>query len=163
MARAGPDLVERLPEAERAVANRDLGGDGQPASLNLDEQLAPTLGALADAHLEADEFLPTLGRGADQHQHALGMILHPGLQVDAVGPDVDVMPGREIARLPAFVLGLPLGGEAADHRGRQVRRVLAEQRRERLLEIASRDAAQVKHGQQRIEALGPPRPARQDR
>ena len=28
--RAGIDLVERLPEAERAVADRDLGRDGSP-------------------------------------------------------------------------------------------------------------------------------------
>ena len=163
MARARIDLVERLPEAERAVADRDLGRDGQPAPLHLDQQLAPALSALPDAHLEADEFLPALGRRADQHQHALGLLLHAGLQVDAIGPDVDVAPGREIAPLPALVLGLPFGREPGDHRRRQVRGVLAEQRRKRLLEVAGRDPAKVEDRQERIEAPRPARPFRQDR
>ena len=93
VARAGEDLVERLPEAERPVADRDLGRDGQAAPLHLDQQFAPALGAFAHADLEADQFLLALRRGADQHEHALGLVLHPGLQVDAVGPDVDVAAG----------------------------------------------------------------------
>ena len=36
------------------------------------------------------------------------MLLHPGLQVHAVRPDIDVAPRREITPLPVLVLGLPL-------------------------------------------------------
>jgi len=43
MVRAGEDLVERLPETERAVANCELRRDGQAASLQVDQQLAPAL------------------------------------------------------------------------------------------------------------------------
>jgi hypothetical protein len=43
------------------------------------------------------------------------------LQVDAVGPDVDVLARREIARLPVGVLISPGGGEPGDNGGRQVR------------------------------------------
>lgn len=42
-------------------------------------------------------------------------------------------------------------------------RSLAQQGRQRLLEIAGRDAAQIQHRQQRIQAPGAPRPQRQDR
>ena len=62
-----------------------------------------------------------LRRGADEDQHALGLVLHPGLQVDPVGPDVDVVSGRQVPPLPALVLGLPFGREAHHDRGRQVR------------------------------------------
>jgi hypothetical protein len=65
--------------------------------------------------------------------------------------------------LPAITVRRPLLFQPADRRRRQVRRVLAEQRRKRLLEIAGRDAAQVENRQQGIEALRPPRPFRQDR
>ena len=106
-------------------------------------------------------FLPS-GRGADQHQHALGLRLHPRLQVDAVGPEIDVAPGRQVAPLPARVVRLPFAPQPRDHRGRQVRRVLAQQRSERLLEVAHRDPAQVEDRQQGIQAPRPPRPARQD-
>jgi hypothetical protein len=88
---------------------------------------------------------------------------HAGLQENAVGPHIDVAPRRQIALLPALVLALPLGRQAGHHRGRQVGCVLAQQRRQRLLEIAGRDAPQVEHRQQRIQTSGPPRPQRQDR
>lgn len=58
---------------------------------------------------------------------------------------------------------LRLGGEAADHRRREVRRVLAKQRRWRHLDVAGRDPAQIEHRQQRIEAFRPPCLAQQDR
>ena len=163
VSRAGIELVERLPEAKGAVADRNFGRDGKAAALHLDQEFAPALGALPDTDLEPDEFLPALGRRANQHQHALGMLLHPGVQVDAIRPDVEVAPCREVAPLPMFVLGLPFGRQPGDDRRRQVRRVPAEQRRERLLEVARRDPAQVEDRQQRIEAPGPASPLRQDR
>src|SRR5665213_1911300 len=44
--------------------------------------LTPALGALASANLEADEFLLALRRRTNQHQHAFGVVFHPGLQVE---------------------------------------------------------------------------------
>lgn len=70
VSRAGEHFVERLPEAKRAVADRDLGGDGEPAGLKIDEEFPPALGALADADLEADQLLAPFRRGADDNQHA---------------------------------------------------------------------------------------------
>jgi hypothetical protein len=102
--------------------------------------------------MEADKLLSALRSGADRDEDALGLWLHPGLEVDPVSPDVDVTTGREIAVLPALVLRFPLGREPRDHARRQVRRVRAEKGGERLLEIAGGDAAQVKHRQQGVEA-----------
>ena len=126
VAGGGQNLVERLPETEGAVADRDLGRDGEPAPLHVDQQLPPALGAFPHADLKPDQFLPAFRRGSDEDKHALGLVLHPGLQVDPVRPNVDVAPGRQVAALPAIVFGLPLGREAPDHRGRQVRGVLAQ-------------------------------------
>ena len=117
VAGGGQDLVEGLPEAEGAVADRDLGRDGEAAPLHVDQQLPPALGAFPHADLKPDQFLPAFRRGSDEDQHALGLLLHPGLQVDPVGPDVDVAPGRQVPLLPAIVFGLPLGREAPDDRG----------------------------------------------
>jgi len=101
------------------------------------------IGNYAFADLKAVQLFLALWRRADQNQHALAVVLHPGLQNDAVGPDVDIMQRRKITLLPALVLALPLRLQARYHRRRQVRPILAEQRRERLLEIAGRDAAQI--------------------
>ena len=75
--------------------------------------------------------------------------------------DVDVAPVREIAPLPALVLLLPGRHEAADGRRRQPGRVGAQQRRQRLLELAGGDALQVEPGQELLDVLGPPQERRQ--
>ena len=99
-----PHLAERLPEAERAVGDGELGRDRQPAPLQIEQQLPPGLRALAHAVGEADQLLLALWRRADDDQDALRGVLEPGLQMDAVGPEVDVALGREIALAPALVL-----------------------------------------------------------
>src|SRR5271166_3078207 len=43
---AGKDLLDRLPEAERTVADREIGRDLEPTPLDVDEELAPALRAL---------------------------------------------------------------------------------------------------------------------
>ena len=53
---------------------------------------------------EADELFATLRRRANQYQNALLLIFEPGLQVDAVGLDVDAAFRRQIALLPCTVL-----------------------------------------------------------
>ena len=65
-------------------ADRDLGRNRKAARLDVDQELPPALGALAQADLEADEFLLALGRGPEDDKHALGLRLHPGLQVNAI-------------------------------------------------------------------------------
>ena len=89
---SGKNLVKRLPEAQRAIGDRQFRSDREPTRLQIDQQLAPALGALANADLEADQLLFTFRRGADHHQHALGGGFHAGLEVNAVGPDIDVAP-----------------------------------------------------------------------
>ncbi len=90
-------------------------------------------------------------------------VFKTGLQVNAVGPHVDVALGRQIALPPMLVLVEPGLLQPRDGRGRQARRILAEQRRKRLLEIAGRDALQVKDWDQHLQAAGAPRVGRQDR
>src|SRR5215204_1748690 len=53
---AGKDLLDRLPEAEGTVANREVGRDIKPTPLDVDEKLAPALRALPHSGVEADEF-----------------------------------------------------------------------------------------------------------
>ena len=163
MPRGGEDLVERLPEAERTVTNGDFRGDLQPTAFRLDEQFAPALRALAHADLEADQFLLAFRRRADQHQHAFAVVFHASLQEDAVRPHVHVPARRQIPLLPALVLALPLRRQSGDHRRREIRRILAQERRQRLLEVARRDAPQVEHRQKCVQALRAPGPQRQDR
>src|ERR1700710_1667832 len=160
MARMGPNLVERLPEAKRAIADGQFGSVRQAALLEIDEQFAPTLRALANPNLQADQLLAAFRRRADQNQHAFGLILHPGLQINAVRPDIDVASGGKVALLPAAIVPLPFARQPGDDRRRQVRSVPAKQRAKRLLEVARRDAAQIQNWQQSIQALRAPRPQR---
>ena len=155
---------------------RRLRRDGEPAGLDVDQAARassghsrgrrpanPTEPSAENAAPRRFPLLTSLGRGPENDQHTLGLRLHPGLEVDAVGPHVDVAPRREIAALPVVILLLPLPGQPRNHTGRQVRRVRPEERRKRLLKIAHRQAAQVEYRQQGIEAFRAPRPFRQDR
>ena len=70
--------------------------------------------------------------------------------MDAVGPEVDVMLGREIALAPAHMLLRPHFLEPPDGRGRQPAGVLAEQREQlvtrgwkRLKELATLEGLSI--------------------
>src|SRR6185436_21130764 len=76
VAGARKDLLDRLPEAERAVTDGQVRRDLEPTPLDVDEELTPALRTLARPGLEADEFLLALGCRADQHQHAFGGGFH---------------------------------------------------------------------------------------
>src|SRR6266516_428188 len=121
------------------------------------------LNTLAHPVDEADEFLLTLGRGADDDQQALRLVLEPGLHVDAVDREVDVAFGREIALAPARMLVRPGVLEPPDGRGREPAGVLAEQRDQHLLEVAGGDALEVEDRNQHFEALRAARVGRQNR
>src|SRR6266481_4302750 len=72
----------------------------QSAPLQLEQQIAPVLCALAGAIGEADQFLAAFRRRADQHQDALLFVFEACLEMDAIGPDVDIALRRQIAPLP---------------------------------------------------------------
>ena len=88
-------------------------------------------------------------------------VFKTGLQVNAVGPHVDQALGGQIALPPVRVLVEPDLLQPRDGRGRQARRILAE--RKRPLEIAGREALQVKDRDQHLQAPRAPRIGRQDR
>ena len=110
----------------------------------------------------SSSFLPSGVAPMITRMHCL-VVFKTGLQVNAVGPHVDVALGRQIALPPMLVLVEPDLLQPRDGRGRQARRILAEQGSKRLLEIAGRDALQVKDRDQHLQAAGAPRVGRQDR
>jgi len=90
LARFRPDLAGGLPEPERAIGDGEPRRHVEPASLQVEQQIAPVLRALAGAIGEADQFLAAFRRCADQHQDALLFVFEARLEMDAIGPDVDV-------------------------------------------------------------------------
>jgi hypothetical protein len=99
-------LAQRLPEPEISVTDRELRADLEPAVAEIDQQLTPRLLALAVAVGEPDQLLAPQLVGADRDQDALARLIEPGVEVDAVDPEVDVAlagqiapPARQRARL----------------------------------------------------------------
>ncbi len=91
MFRAGEDLIERFPEAGRAIAGVNFRR-GRP-SMPLDEQLAPALRAPPHTGMKADKFLLSLAKDCLQAWRRsaptwIRRCFHPGLQVDAVRPEI---------------------------------------------------------------------------
>src|SRR3984885_1184928 len=102
------DFIDGLPEAERAVAYREVGRDLEPTPLDVDEELAPALRALPHPSLEADELLLALGGGSNKPPRLFGAVFHAPLHVAAVRPTVPVTLRRKVALLPTTVIALPL-------------------------------------------------------
>src|SRR5260370_26896850 len=69
--------------------------------LEVEEQLLPRSCALAHAVGEADQLLLALRCGANNDQQALRIVFQPGLNMNAVDPEIDVAFGREVALAPA--------------------------------------------------------------
>ncbi len=157
------DLAERCPETERPVAHGQLRRNRQPPTFEIQEQFKPGLCALPVAVAQAYDILVADLVGADDHQQALPVMIEAGLEVDAVGPEIDIAPGREIPPLPPLVIFRPGGLQPGDGGRRQARGVRTQQSRERLREIARRDALEVEPGQQLLERPGAPEIGRQDR
>ncbi len=83
-------------------------------------------------------------------------------QVDAVGPDVDVVRGGQVALAKRLVVGLPLGGQTG-HGGRGKAGRGAEELLERGHEVAAGQAVQVEKRQHLADLRRLPCPGRQDR
>src|SRR3981189_1845103 len=145
LARCRPDLTGGLPEPERAVGNDEPRRHVESAPLQIKQQIAPIVRALAGAIGEADQFLAAFRCRTDQHQDALLLVLEACFEMNAIGPDVDAAFGRKIALLPRGVLVEPAILEATNGRCRQPGSILAEQCRQRLGEVTGRDPLQIQN------------------
>src|SRR5947208_10929869 len=100
------------PSAPSAMTSR--GATVEPAPLQIEQQIAPIVRALAGAIGEADQFLAAFRRRADQHEDALLFVFEAGFEMDAISPAVAVALGRQIALLPRAVLVEPAVLQSAD-------------------------------------------------
>ena len=114
LARFRPDLTGGLPEPERANGDGELRRHVEPAPLQLEQQIAPVVCALASAIGDADQFFAALRRRTDQHEDALLFVLEACFEMDITSPDVDIALRRKIAVLPPGVLVQPALLQPAD-------------------------------------------------
>ena len=126
-------LAERLPEPKRTVGDGEFGRDNQTSVPQIEQQFTPILRTLARTVGEAEQLLLALRCRADDDQDALFDVFKTGLQVNAVGPHIDVALARQIAVPPVLVLVEPDLLEPGDSRGRQARRISNEQGSKRFL------------------------------
>jgi hypothetical protein len=105
----------------------------------------------------------SLKRRTNDHQQALSMVLEPRLDVDAIGPHVNVALGAQIAFQPALVLVSPSVLEPGYGRCGKAAGVLAQQGAERFFEVAGRNALEVQSRNQNLQALRAARVKRHDR
>src|SRR5690606_36059548 len=115
--------------------------------LQVAQQRAPALGRLAEAVLHRDQLLGAVGARAHEHENAEPILLEADVEVNAVRPYVDVVAITQIPLPEALVLVDPDREQPADVRGREPGSLFPQQRLERLLEVARRQAAQVQDRQ----------------
>ena len=97
--------------------------------------------------LERDELLRPVGPHPNHHQGAEPVVFEPDVEVDAVDPHIHVVPVGQVALPERPVVRLPHGGQARDVGGTEAGRVVAEQHRQRLTEVARRQSTQIQDRQ----------------
>lgn len=106
-------LTQRCPEAERAITHGQIGGMVDTASLEIKKQLSSALRSFAIAICQAQHFLLAPFIRPYEHQNAL-FIVHSWLDIHTIRPDIDDVPGAEVAFLPAFIILPPICLEQRD-------------------------------------------------
>lgn len=92
------------------------------AFFEIPQELGPTLCGFPVAVAESHKLLAPIRASADHDQAAQTLVMaKTNAGVDAVHPDVDVVPHREIASHEVLPFGLPLFGEPGERRGGQPR------------------------------------------
>jgi len=97
------DAAQRRPEAEVAIADGQNGG-GHAPSFEVSEDSSPRFGGLPLAIFQGDDLFPAIGQDADDHQTGQAVLLQANVEVDAVGPDVDILLANHRPFVPGFVL-----------------------------------------------------------
>jgi len=152
LARLGEHLGQRRPEAQRAVAHGQPGRFLESATLQVAQRLHPRQLAFALAVVHGHQLFLAVFQRSHDHQHAGPLLGEPHVEVDAVGPEVDVAPLAQVAAVPLLELVLPRRLEPADRGRREPGRALAEDRLQGVGEVVGRDALEVEPGDQRLHA-----------
>jgi hypothetical protein len=90
-------------------------------------------------------------------------VIADNVEVDAVGPDVNVLFAIQRTAVPGLVLLLPDRHQPRDGRGAQPGRLRTDQSLQGLGEVARADAFEVQPGDQFLHGLGLPQVRRQNR
>ena len=93
-------IAFQKPNAPSPIAR--LGSTSRPRALHVQQQLLPRLLALPVAVGDGDQLLLAVGGRPHQDQDALPAPLQADVEVDAVGPDVDVMLARQRPLAPGL-------------------------------------------------------------
>jgi hypothetical protein len=113
-------LTQRVPEPQRSVTDgQDRGAHAAPGAVA--QQVRPRPGRLPVTLGERDEFLTAVHAYPDQHEQARLYLVEAHVEVHAVGPEVDVVGGRQVPVAERAGLVLPLHGEPGDRGSGQAR------------------------------------------
>src|SRR5690606_33814979 len=107
----------------------------------------PAVRTFAVAVFDRNQFLRPVGAHPDHHQRTEAILLEADAKVDAIDPDVHVVDIVQIALAPHVIVRFPGRRQPRDGRRRQAASLRAQQDRQRRLEVARRQSAQVENRQ----------------
>lgn len=107
--------------------------------------------ALEEAVLHGEQLLAAVRRRPHDDENALPILLQADVEVDAVGPDFDVLLATQVASPPLVILLTPGLLEAHDRVGRQAARLRSEEGLECFAEVPGRGALEVEEGDELVE------------
>lgn len=124
-----PYFFQNSPESHGFVTYGKLRRNCQASCLQIKEKFAPALGTFSIVIKKTYQFLFPFRGGSNNDEHALFIILHAGLEVNAVIPYVDIVPAIQPSLVPVIGFFLPLLTQTQDRILGDAHGILAQQKR----------------------------------
>jgi hypothetical protein len=102
----GIEVPKSSPELQVPITDGQ-NGRGHAPSFEVPKDAGPRFSRLPIAGLQSDDLFPAIGQDADDYQARQTVLFQADVEVDTIGPDVDVLLSRQRALAPGFVLFLP--------------------------------------------------------
>lgn len=150
----GESLLQGGPEAQGTVADGKFWNCGHAFSLQPLEKRQPRCLALAVSVENAYELLLAVTQRAHQHEQAGAISFEAHVEVDPIGPHVDILFLAQISIGPIVIIFLPAFFEADDVCRAQPGCVGSQDGRQGFAEAPCRDTLEVENRNQRIYAGG---------
>ena len=142
------------PKTHSTVPTGQIRRNRQSPLLQAAKKVSPAVRVFAEPVHDTKNILVPVFISANNNQHTLTIIVQARIEVDTIGPDVDVALSREVALAPRFVL-VPPSRLQPRNRGRgQSISIWPHKRSQCLAEVTCRDPLQIQPGQKLFDGFG---------
>jgi hypothetical protein len=101
------DVPQCGPKTQRTVRAGQIRRNRQPSFFQAPKKVSPAIRVLAEPVHDAKNIIVAVLIRANNNQHTLTIIIQPRVEVDTVGPNIDVALSGQVALAPGLIFAPP--------------------------------------------------------